>query len=520
MEENIDLDRLRHSAAHVLAMAAQRLFPDTKVGVGPVTDDGFYYDFEFPHQITTEDLRMLEAEMNDIILADLPFTQIIVSKEEGFDILLKRGQIFKAELLREIPAAEVSFYRTGEEFIDLCRGPHLDSTSQVGAIKLLSLSDTFWQADPTRPAMQRITGTAFATKEELTDHLSKRETIANRDFRQLARHLQLNLGGEQQVTYTPGGTMAFRQIKDVIANSFIEHEFAEVLVPPITDLAHTQKGVDTYYNHKNRSYKELPISVYSFNRNELETAYQIAGRDYSSISTLICKTFFSINEKYNQLQHTIHATVGALESLRLDYYANVYIADLDNEYLEQISELLQRKGVPQKHVVSPETNGIFIEFCGKDSLDREWQFATCHFQESKLKYVSRLGDMENIFTFSSEWIIENLLAFFIEDEEGLLPIWLAPIQVKIVPISEEHYDFAEKAEKLLVEAGFRCEVDARSETMQARIRHAELLRIPVIGIIGEKELNSNAISLRLRQEKEVGMVALDSLVETIVELYS
>ncbi|MCA9379353.1 hypothetical protein KC640_02905 [Candidatus Dojkabacteria bacterium] len=520
MEENIDIDRLRHSAAHVLAMAAQRLFPDTKIGVGPVTDDGYYYDFEFPHQITVEDLRLLEAEMNDIILADLPFTQIVVSKEEGFDILLKRGQIFKAELLREIPAAEVSFYRTGEEFIDLCRGPHLDSTSQIGAIKLLSLTDTFWQGDSSRPAMQRVMGTAFPDKESLNEYLTKKDQIASRDFRQLAKHLQLNLGGESNVTYTPGGTMAFQQIREVITRSYKEQEFQEVLAPPVINLGQMQSGVNSYYSHKNRSYKELPISIYTFNRNELADAHQIAEHDYRSISTLVCKTFFSINEKYNQLQHTIHAAVNALESLRLDYTANLHVGDLEDEYLAQISELLQRKGVPQKHIVDPETNGVYIEFCGKDSLDRNWVFARCHFQESEFKYVSRLGDMENVFTFSSEWIVENLLAFFIEDQEGLLPIWLAPTQVRIIPISEEHYDFAEKAEKSLVEAGFRCEVDARSETMQARIRHAELLRIPVIAIIGEKEQSSNAVSLRLRQEKEVGMVALDSLVETIVELYS
>lgn len=515
-----DLDTLRHSAAHVLAMAALRLFPEAKVGVGPVNELGFYYDFEFPRPITENDLRQIEAEMNLIIQAAEPFQQIVVGKEEGFDILLKRGQIFKAELLRDIPEAEVSFYRTGNEFIDLCRGPHVANTNQVGVVKLTELTEAHWRGDHTRPKLQRIAGVAFPTIKELQEHLETKAAIANRDFRKVGKHLQLTLGNQSDVVFTPGGTLAFRQIQKTITDKFRNQDYSEILTSPINDLGQIETGLDKFYAHKNRSYKELPIRVYTSSRSELAAPVKITERELHSISTIASKAYFMASDRFMELQTQLAAIAESFETLNIPKLsAQIYIADPEAELLSQITETLQRKGISQTHIIKPQIHGAEVLFTAKDSLGRQWDLCHCYYTEQSIEYIDRSGQIALGNSLSSHWIVESILGFFIEDQEGLLPLWLAPIQVTIIPIAEEQIDYAEKVQKNLIKNGLRAQIDARSETMQARIRHAELLKIPIIIVIGEKERQNNSVSLRLRNQKEVGLVSEETLADTIFGLY-
>lgn len=516
-----DLDVLRHSAAHVLAMAALRLFPDARVGVGPVTEEGFYYDFEFPTPITEADLRQIEAEMNLIIQEGLAFQQIVVSKDEGFDILLKRGQIFKAELLREIPEAEASFYKTGNEFIDLCRGPHVAGTNNVGVVKLIDLQDVNWRGDPTRPSLQRIHGVAYPSLEELQAYLRRREAISNRDFRKLSKFLQLTLGDQSEVVYTPGGTLAFRQIQKVISDKFRQQSYDEILASPIRSLEQVEESMDKFYTHKNRSYKELPLRVFTNLRNELDAPTRIIGREYNSVTSLTFKSYFQPQEKFAELQAQLSAIVESLDQLKLPRsLARIVVSDHESELLTQISEIMQRKGISQTHIIKPNISGAEIEFVAEDSLEREWEICHTYYSEGAIEYVDKSGQMVKGNTLCTHWTVEKLLAFFIEDQEGLLPLWLAPVQAIIIPIAEEQLDFAEKIQDTLITNGLRAQIDARAETMQARIRHAELLKIPIIIVIGEKERQNNSVSLRLRSQRELGLVSEESLVETILSLYS
>lgn len=513
-----DLDTLKHSAAHALAMAAIRLFPDTKIGVGPVTDEGYYYDFEFPKPISPEDLRHIEAEMNLIIQSNLPFQQIVVSREEGFDILLKRGQIYKAELLREIADPEVSFYRTGEEFIDLCRGPHVNVTSEIGVVKLTGISHVNWKNDSTRPGLQRIYGVAFPTLEELQEYLSQQSEIANRDFRSLAKHTQLTLGGQSEVIYTPGGTVAFRQIEQLITGTLTSQKFAEVLTSPASMIPETEKYLDSYYSYKNRSYKELPIRIFTHNRHELDSAIKITGRDYNSITTIVAKSYFSSAEKLIEFQNGLQTITTVLDKLSINYAAQIHIPGLDYDLTTYISEGLQRKGIAQTQIINPYLTGAELELIVKDSLGRKWTLATLSWQESSYQFVSKIGDMVPTQTITITWILDTLLAYFLEEKEGMLPIWLAPTQVVIIPISEQQYDYSEHIYNLLSENGLRVHLDNRSDTMQSRIRQAEILKIPVIMIIGEKEMQNKSVSIRQRNQREVGLVGEDVLVNTIHEL--
>ncbi len=518
--ENRELDITRHSAAHVLATAAIRLFPETKIGIGPVNGSGFYYDFEFPRTISAEDLKYLETEMNQIIQADLPFTQIVVPKEEGFDILLRRGQIYKSELLRELPDPEVSFFKTGDEFIDLCRGPHVASTGMVGVVKLTKIEDVHWKGDTTRPRLQRIHGISFPTLDRLHEYVKLQEQINNRDFRILSKNLQLNLGTNKNVVYTPGGAHSLKQIQRVVEEQLGNRGYSEIICPPVTDLDYSIAPLDQYFDIKNRSYKELPVRVFYSSRNELEVPAQITGRDYHSVSTVTAKSYFNPSERYAELNNSLELVSNIISQLHERSSALVRIPGTDYEPASQLAEILQRKGISQVLVVTPGLSGMSVDIIATDSLQREWPVMQLEYSEEGHKYISKQGEVTDAASISFSFVVDNTLAFYIEDEEGLLPLWLAPVQVIIIPISDIHLPYSERIEKLLAASGIRTQIDARSETMQARIRSAELLKIPVIAIIGEKEAQNNSVSLRMRNQKEIGMVSEPELAETIFSLYS
>jgi threonyl-tRNA synthetase len=513
-------EQIRHSAAHVLAMATVRLFPNAKIGIGPVTSEGYHYDFEFQNPITPNDLKRIEEEMNLIIQENLPFTQIVVPRDQAFDLLISRGQIYKAELLRDIPDEEVSFYKTGDEFIDLCRGPHVKSTSEIGIIKLVDLSTAHWRNDERRPELQRISGVTYASLEELSAFLQRQQSIKNRDFRQLAKTLTLTLGGNSNVMYTPGGTMAFNAIQDVITAPYVKAGFRPIITSPITELKQAKIGIDHYYAHKNRSYKELPINLFSVSRQELTEPLSIAGKELYSATTHTYNQYFTGDEVLAQLRTAIDCILEIFQNLKLSVTAEIQTPSLEHAEMQYISEVLQRHGISQTQVVDENTHKVVVYFVAKDSLGRNWNILTYEYGISEdLHFVSKVGEITPVHTTTHTWIIDELFAYFIEDEEGLLPLWLAPIQAVIIPITEAQHEYAGLLGEYLEEEGFRVNVDRRAETMQAKIRDAEITKVPIIMVIGEKEATHESVSLRLRNQKEIGMVGQDILVQTIHQLY-
>ncbi len=513
-------EQIRHSAAHVLAMATARLFPNVKIGIGPVTSEGYHYDFEFQTPITQNELKRIEEEMNLIIQENLPFTQLVVSRDHAFDLLISRGQIYKAELLRDIPDEEVSFFKTGDEFIDLCRGPHVSHTSEIGIIKLTDLSTSHWRNDEHRPQLQRISGVTYASLEELSAYLQRQQSIKNRDFRQLAKVLNLTLGGNTNVMYTPGGTMAFNAIQDVICAPYIRAGFKPIITSPITEISQAKTAINAYYAHKNRSYKELPINLYSVSRQELVEPLSIAGKELFSATTHTYNQYFTDEEVLSQLRIAIDCMLEIFQNLKLSVSAEIQTPSLEHAEMQYISEVLQRHGVSQTQVVDEKTPRVTVYFVAKDSLGRSWNILTYEYSISPdLHYVSKQGEITPVHTTTHTWIIDELLAYFIEDEEGLLPLWLAPVQAVIIPITEQQHAYAEKLGTELEQEGFRVNVDRRAETMQAKIRDAEITKVPIIMVIGEKEATHQSVSLRLRNQKEIGMVGQDVLVQTINQLY-
>jgi threonyl-tRNA synthetase len=509
------LDRIRHSAAHVLAMAAIRLFPDTKIGVGPVTKDGFYYDFEFPRPITWEEVKNIESEMNLIIQENLPFNQLFVPREQAFDILLNRGQIYKSEILRDLPDEEVSFFKTGEEFIDLCRGPHVSSTGEIGPVKLTTLSSSHWKNDETRPELQRISGTAFSTLEELKEFLQKQDAIRQRDFRKLARTLNLTLGTTRDVVYTPEGTLSLNLLLSKVLPNIQATEAKEVMGSPVHRLSEVEENMNSLFAVKNRSYKELPIRYYSSQRHELNEPIDIAEKDIHSVGTVTYKAFCAREDISSEIKLIMDTLNAILRNLGIEYSAQVSAPDLESPYLTQISDLLHRAIVSQTQLINPKLDRIRIDFNIKDTLDREWTITSCFMGPSQQQYITRMGEFTPATEVSFTVVLEQLLAYFIENEEGVLPLWLAPVQAVLIPITDAQHDYTFKVAEVLKEHNLRTDVDDRSETMQAKIRDAELAKIHTIIVIGEKEERSESVSLRLRNNNEIGLVSLDRLPEVL-----
>lgn len=512
------LDQIRHSAAHVLAMAASRLYPEAKIGIGPVTKEGFFYDFEFTEPISWDQIKRIESEMNLIIQENLPFNRIMVPKETAFQILLTRGQVYKAELLKEIPDSEVSFYQTGEEFIDLCRGPHVNSTGDIGAVKITTLTTSHWRNDNTRPKLQRISGVAFRDLEGLRKHLHKEQEIQNRDFRKQAKEMQISLGGSKFVTYTPKGSRIMNAISEIVLENMPSAD--EVVPPNVRSFPEALAKFDDVVTMKNRSYRELPLTYYSNSRIELSIPLSVIEKDIHTATTIMVRSYLEQESFSSELSQHLDAIVSSLKQMEIKPYATISVPSQTHIGLDLSANALMRAGVSQTQVIdaSMPPYKLEITFKTKDEFDREWDLVTLEVGVSKAQYVARSGDFSQPIQITINWVVEKLMAFFLEEYDGGLPYWLSPIQARIIPITDKQHSYARHVQRLLSGENIRVDIDERSETMQSRIRDAEIQKVPLIFIIGEKEATTNAVSIRLRNSEELGLVGESDLFDTLYNL--
>jgi threonyl-tRNA synthetase len=564
-EKEARLEKMRHSAAHVMAEAVQSLFPDTKFGIGPAIEDGFYYDFELPRPLVPEDLVAIEAKMREVITGNFPFSREEISKAKAHKLFSE--QPYKLELIDELPDRKVTIYRQGS-FVDLCRGPHVDSTGEIKAFKLTSIAGAYWRGDEKRPMLQRIYGVAFETIAKLEGYLARLAEAAKRDHRRLGKELDLfslhEEFGPGLVHWHPKGALVRQIIEDFwkaehrkrgydivytphIAKlnmwktsghwdfyrenlySPMDVEGQEYIVKPMNCLGHIM-----IYKTQLRSYRNLPIryaelgTVYRYERSGvLHGLARVRGftQDDAHIFCRPDQIEAEVSEAV-QLARFMMKTFGFNEyelllSTRPDHYAGtIQIWEEATGALRKVLESLRLK-----YSIDPG-EGVFygpkIDVKLRDALDRLWQGPTIQVdfnlpQRFDVNYIGEDG-LEHQVVMVHRTVLgsmERFMACLVENYAGAFPVWLAPVQVAIIPIADRHFSYSNKVADELRGNGIRAQVDDRSERMNLKIRDAQLMKIPYMFVVGDKEMESSQVSLRLRSGEDVGVLPVSKFLDRI-----
>jgi threonyl-tRNA synthetase len=563
--EDEKLEIMRHSAAHILAEAVQSIFPDARFGIGPAIEDGFYYDFDLPRSLTPDDLPLIETKMSEIIAQNLPFVRQEVTKPEARRLFA--AQPYKLELIGEIPDEKVSLYRQGS-FVDLCRGPHVSSTGEIKAFKLISIAGAYWRGDEHQPMLQRIYGVAFATEGALAEHLKRLEEAARRDHRKLGAELDLfsirEEAGPGLVLWHPRGAAIRRVIEDFWKDEHAKRGYSLVYTPHIAklDLWKTSGHWEFYrdylyspmevegqeyiikpmnclghiliYKTRQHSYRELPLryaelgTVYRYERSGVLMGLARVRGFTQDDAHIFCR-FDQLEDEVVgvlDLAHFMIDTFGftsyqVLLSTRPEKYAGTIQAW--DEATETLSQALARLKIAYN--IDPG-EGVFygpkIDIKFEDAQGRGWQGPTIQVdfnlpQRFNVTYIGEDGK-EHLVAMIHRTVLgsmERFLASLIEHYGGAFPVWLAPLQVMIIPVADRHLDYAYKLEAELRSAGIRSEVDARSERMNLKIRQAQLDKVPYMLVVGDKEVAMATVSVRLRSGEQIDAQSFASFEKTV-----
>ncbi len=565
--EGEKLEIVRHSAAHVLAEAVQSIFPDVKFGIGPAIQDGFYYDFELPRSLTPDDLPLIEAKMSEIIASNAPFIGQEATKEEARALFA--AQPYKLELIDEIPDEKVGLYRQGS-FLDLCRGPHVSSAGEIKAFKLVSIAGAYWRGDEHRPMLQRVYGVAFDTEEALAEYLRKLDESAKRDHRKLGRELDLfsihEQAGPGLVHWHPKGAVIRRVIEDFWKDEHIKRGYDLVYTPHIAklDLWKTSGHWEFYrdylyspvevegqeyiikpmnclghiliYKTSQRSYRELPLryaelgTVYRYERSGVLHGLSRVRGFTQDDAHIFCRFDQLEDEVVGVLDLALFmvdtfgfANYQVLLSTRPEKYAGTIQAW--DEATETLSRALVRQKLPYN--IDPG-EGVFygpkIDIKFEDAQGRGWQGPTIQVdfnlpQRFDVAYIGEDGQ-EHLVAMVHRTVLgsmERFLASLIEHYGGAFPVWLAPVQAMVIPVADRHLDYACKLEDELKGEGVRVVVDARSETVNLKIRQAQLDKIPYMLVVGDREVAASTVSVRLRSGEQLASLPFDGFKESIRE---
>ncbi len=574
-QEN-NLFRIRHSAAHLMAAAVLKLYPGSKLGTGPATEEGFFYDIDTPEPITDKDLPKIEKEMRAMIKAGHPFVCKLLDSDEAIKKFKESEQPYKVELIQGLLKEghnKVSLYETGNVFVDLCEGPHVEQSDEVGAFKLLSVAGAYWKGDQSKPQMTRIHGTAFATQKELDQYLKMLEEAKKRDHKKLGIDLDLftfsPLVGSGLPLWTPKGTQMRKTLDDFVWSLRKKQGYSRVEIPHITkkDLyeksGHWEKFSDELFKIKSRenhlfaikpmncphhtqiydrhprSYKDLPIRyanttmVYrdeqSGELSGLVRVRAITQDDahvfcrYSQIKEETFKIWDIIQDFYRPFGFEINVRLSLHDPKQMDKYLGTPAIWKKAE--DQMKKLIKDKGATATEAVGEAAlYGPKIDFMTKDSLGRQWQIATIQLdmnlpERFDLTAINENGKPERIVMLHAAIMgsIERFMSILIEHFAGAFPVWLAPVQVKVLPISDKQIEYAEEVAAQLSASDIRVEVNKDSETIGKKIRQAELEKIPYLLIVGDKEIKAKQVAVRRRGQGDLGTQALTDLIQKITD---
>lgn len=563
----------RHSTAHLLAAAVLELFPETQLGIGPPTDTGFYYDFQRDAKFTPEDLDRIEAKMRELQAKNLVFERKLTDKAEGLEKY--RDDWMKRELIEERAGDVFSEYTLGPHFIDFCRGPHVPSTEKLKAFKLLSLAGAYWKGNEKNPQLQRIYGTAFFTKKELDQYLERLEESKRRDHRKLGRELDLfsiqDLAGPGLIFFHPKGGTIRKLIEDWMREQYLKRGYSLVYTPHIarSDLWKTSGHYNFFaenmfdrmelddaeyqlkpmncpfhiliYRDRLRSYRELPVrlgelgTVYRYERSgALHGLLRVRGFTQDD-AHIFCTPQQIEDEVVNCLEF-------AVDTLRT-YGFNDYEAELStwdkgvsgkydgSPELWELGENALKRAVDRldmKVKVSPDEAAFYgpkIDVKLVDAIGRLWQLSTVQFdftlpRRFGLEYVAEDGKshqplMVHRALYGS---IERFFGILIEHYAGAFPVWLAPVQVAVLPITDRQNAYATDVVSKLTAAGFRAEIDDRNEKVNFKIREAQLQKIPYMLVVGDREAQAGQVSVRNRKHGDKGVVALEDFITKTADI--
>ncbi|MEG3956501.1 threonine--tRNA ligase [Microcoleus sp. herbarium2] len=574
--ESESLKKIRHTTSHVMAMAVQKLFPKAQVTIGPWIENGFYYDFDTPEPFTEQDLKAIKKEMIKIINRKLPVTREELSREEAERRIKEINEPYKLEILEGL-IEPITLYHVGEEWWDLCAGPHVENTSELNpkAIELESLAGAYWRGDETKAQLQRIYGTAWETPEQLAAYKHRKEEALRRDHRKLGKELGLFIFadpvGPGLPLWTPKGTVLRSILEDYLKQEQIKRGYLQVVTPHIArvDLfkisGHWQKYKEDMfplmaedeesaakeqgfvmkpmncpfhiqiYKSELRSYRELPMRLAEFGTvYRYEQSGELGGLTRVRGFTVDDSHLFVTPEQLDQeFLNVVDLILSVFKSLQLkNFKARLSFRDPNNleKYIGSDEAWEKAQGAIRRAVETLGMNyfegigeaafyGPKLDFIFQDVLDREWQLGTVQVdynlpERFDLEYVAEDGTrkrpvMIHRAPFGS---LERLIGILIEQYAGDFPLWLAPIQVRLLPVSAEFLPFAKEVAAKMKALNIRAEADENSERLGKLIRNAEKDKIPVMGVVGAKEVEANSLNIRTRASGELGAISVDEVI--------
>ena len=563
-QEGVDV--IRHSTAHLLAQAVKQLFPDAQVTIGPVIENGFYYDFSYHRSFTPDDLMAIEAKMQDLVAKDLPINRKVLSRDDAVKFFTELGEAYKAEIIQSIPANEdLSLYEQGG-FTDLCRGPHVPSTGKLTAFKLMKIAGAYWRGNSNNEMLQRIYGTAWNDKKELQAYLNRLEEAEKRDHRKLAKTLDLFHSQEEapgMVFWHEKGWIIYQQVEQYIRQKLRHHGYGEVKTPQVVDRSLWEKSghwdkfgsmiFTTHsenrdyaikpmncpchvqiYNQGIKSYRDLPIRLAEFgscHRNEPSGTLHglMRVRNFVQDDAHI----FCTEE---QIQDEVSVFIDLLFAVYKDFGFEEVIIKLSTRPENRVGDdavwdkaetalelALNNKGL--KWDLQPGEGAFYgpkIEFSLKDCIGRVWQCGTIQVDFSMpnrldANYIAEDGSRQTPVMLHRAILgsLERFIGILIEQHAGNFPVWLAPVQVVLLTITDRHAEYALQLLQSLEQQGIRAKIDLRNEKIGFKIREHSIQRIPYLVIIGDKELEQKTITVRTQKGDDLGSLTIDNFNERL-----
>lgn len=576
MEEgNEELQKtIWHTTSHILAQAVKRLYPNTKLGIGPAIENGFYYDFRVEKPFSEEDIAKIEEEMKKIVKEDLPLERSVLSREEAIKLMEEKEEPYKVQLIKELPEGEtISFFKQGE-FIDLCAGPHINRTGKIKAIKLLTTSAAYWKGNQENDSMQRIYGVSFLKASQLEEHLRLLEEAKQRDHRKIGKELELfmthELVGSGLPMYLPNGATVRRLLERYIQDKEIRMGYKHVYTPSLAnvELYKTSGHWDHYkedmfpvmkmdneelvlrpmncphhmliFKSKMRSYKDLPIRIG-------ELAHDFRYEDSGTVCGIervreMCQNDAHLFVRPDQIKDEVGKVVKLILDVYKDFGFKDYkfrlsLRDKNDKHKYFDDDEMWDKAESQLREILTELGLDFYEAEGeaafygpkldvqlKSAIGHDVTVSTCQLdfllpQRFELEYIGEDGKAHRPVVIHRAILgtLDRFMAFLIEETKGAFPTWLAPVQVKVLPISDKHLEYANKVKEALQDKEVRVEVDDRAEKIGYKIREAQLQKVPYMLVVGDKEQEAGEVGVRNRKDGDVGAMKLEDFVEKIDE---